>query len=83
MPVTHTNVVGRKRIISGSWKYSLVDAIIRDETSALRLRKWWSSVDGQKRCKKVSVDEKRLIRFKETENGAFRKRIVVDKALVL
>ena len=38
----------------------------------------WSSVDGRKRCKNASVDEKRFIRFQETENGGFRKRISVD-----
>ena len=37
----------------------------------------WSSVDGRKRCKNASVDEKLFIRFQETENGGFRKRISV------
>ena len=41
----------------------------------------WSSVDGQKRCKNTSVDEKLFIRFQETENRGFRKRISVDRAL--
>ena len=40
----------------------------------------WSSVDGRKRCKKASEDEKRFIRFQEVENGAFPKRISVDRA---
>ena len=40
----------------------------------------WSSVDGRKRCKNASVDEKLFIRFQETENGGFRKRISVDRA---
>ena len=35
-------------------------------------------MDGRKCCKKASVDEKRFIRFQETENGGFRKRISVD-----
>ena len=38
------------------------------------------SVDGRKRCKNASVDEKRFIRFQETENGGFRKRVSVDRA---
>ena len=35
-------------------------------------------MDGRKRCK----NEKLFIRFQETENGGFRKRISVDRALV-
>ena len=42
----------------------------------------WSNVDGQKRCKKVSVDETLFICFQETDNGGFRKRISVDRATV-
>ena len=42
----------------------------------------WSSVDGRKRCKNDSVDEKLFIRFQETENGGFRKCISVDRASV-
>ena len=38
---------------------------------------WWSSLDGRKRCINASVDEKLFIRFQETENGGFRKRISV------
>ena len=37
----------------------------------------WCSVDGRKRYKNASVDEKLFIRFQETENGGFRKRISV------
>ena len=44
------------------------------------MRFQWSSVDGRKRCKNASVDEKLFIRFQETENGGFRKRISVDRA---
>ena len=40
-------------------------------------------MDGRKRCKNASVDEKLFIRFQETENGGFRKRISVDRALVV
>ena len=36
----------------------------------------WSSVDGRKRCKNASVDEKLFIRFQETENGGFRNALV-------
>ena len=39
-------------------------------------------MDGRKRYKNASVDEKRFIRFQETENGGFRKRISVDRAFV-
>ena len=39
-------------------------------------------MDGRKRCINASVDEKLFIRFQETENGGFRKRISVDRALV-
>ena len=46
-------------------------------------RIWWSSVDGRKRCKKASVDEKLFIPFQETENGGFRKHISVDRAKVV
>ena len=37
-------------------------------------------MDGRKRYKNASVDEKLFIRFQETENGGFRKRISVDRA---
>ena len=39
-------------------------------------------MDGRKRCKNASVDEKLFIRFQETENGGFRKRISVDRASI-
>ena len=39
-------------------------------------------MDGRKRCENASVDEKLFIRFQETENGGFRKRISVDRAPV-
>ena len=35
-----------------------------------------------KTLQKASVYEKRFIRFQETENGGFRKRISVDRALI-
>ena len=38
-------------------------------------------MDGRKRCKNASVDEKRFISFQETENGGFRKRSSLDRAL--
>ena len=40
-------------------------------------------MDGRKRYKNASVDEKLFIRFQETENGGFRKRISVDRAFKL
>ena len=41
-----------------------------------------SSVDGVKRCENANVDVNTFIRFRETENGGFRKRISVDGASV-
>ena len=41
-----------------------------------------SGVDGRKRCKMTTVYETLFIRFQETENGGFRERISVDRALV-
>ena len=41
-----------------------------------------SSVDGGKRCENANVDVNTFMRFRETENGGFRKRISVDSALV-
>ena len=38
-------------------------------------------MEGRKRCKKASVDEKLLIGFQEKENEGFRKRISVDRVL--
>ena len=40
-------------------------------------------MDGRKRCENANVDVKLFIRFQETENGGFRKRISVDGASVL
>ena len=54
---------------------------LKKQNGCLLIRFRWSSVDGRKRCKNASVDEKRFIRFQETENGGFRKRISVDRAL--
>ena len=51
-----------------------------DENGCFLIRFRWSSVDGRKRGKNASVDEKLFIRFQETENGGFRKRISVDRA---
>ena len=55
-------------------------SLVRDENGCFLIRFRWSSVDGRKRCKNASVDEKLFIRFQETENGGFRKRISVDRA---
>ena len=40
----------------------------------------WSSVDGGKHCESANVDVNTFMRFQETENGGFRKRISVDGA---
>ena len=39
-------------------------------------------MDGGKRCENANVDVNTFMRFQETENGGFRKRISVDGALV-
>ena len=38
-------------------------------------------MDGGKRCENASVDVNTFMRFRETENGGFRKRISVDGSL--
>ena len=53
---------------------------VKNQNGCFLIRFRWSSVDGRKRCKNASVDEKLFIRFQETENGGFRKRISVDRA---
>ena len=53
---------------------------LKKQNGCFLIRFRWSSVDGRKRCKNASVDEKLFIRFQETENGGFRKRISVDRA---
>ena len=55
---------------------------LKKQNGCFLMRFRWSSVDGRKRCKNASVDEKLFIRFQETENGGFRKRISVDRAIV-
>ena len=52
---------------------------LKKQNGCFFMRFRWSSVDGRKRCKNASVDEKLFIRFQETENGGFRKRISVDQ----
>ena len=54
---------------------------LKKQSGCFLIRFRWSCVDGRKRCKNASVDEKLFIRFQETENGGFRKRISVDRAL--
>ena len=56
---------------------------LKTQNRCFLMRFRWSSVDGRKRCKNASVDEKLFIRFQETENGVFRKRISVDRASVV
>ena len=53
---------------------------LKKQNGCFLIRFRWCSVDGRKRCKNASVDEKLFIRFQETENGGFRKRISVDRA---
>ena len=53
---------------------------LKNQNGCFFIRFRWSSVDGRKRWKNASMDEKLFIRFQETENGGFRKRISVDRA---
>ena len=55
---------------------------LKKQNGCFLIRFRWSSVNGRKRCKHASVDEKLFIRFQETENGGFRKRISVDRAFL-
>ena len=66
----------RKRLRHWHWQKS------KTQNGCFLIRFRWCSVDGRKRYKNASVDEKLFIRFQETENGGFRKRISVDRALV-
>ena len=54
---------------------------LKKQNGCFLIRFRWCSVDGRKRYKIASVDEKLFIRFQETANGGFRKRISVDRAL--
>ena len=54
---------------------------LKKQKECFLIRFRWCSVDGRKRYKNASVDEKLFIRFQESENGGFRKRISVDRAL--
>ena len=54
---------------------------LKKQNGCFLIRFRWCSVDGRKRYKNASVDDKLFIRFQETENGGFRKRISVDRAL--
>ena len=58
-----------------------VTGMLKKENGCFLIRFRWCSVDGRKRYKNASVDEKLFIRFQEKENGGFRKRISVDRAL--
>ena len=53
---------------------------LKKQNGCFLIRFRWCSVDGRKRYKNASVDEKLFICFQETENGGFRKRISVDRA---
>ena len=48
---------------------------LKKQNGCFLIRFRWCSVDGRKRYQNASVDEKLFIRFQETENGGFRKRI--------
>ena len=50
------------------------------QACVVRIRFQWSSVDGGKRCENANEDVNTFIRFQETENGGFQKRISVDGA---
>ena len=52
---------------------------LKKQNGCFLIRFRWCSVDGRKRYKNASVDEKLFIRFQETENGGFRKPISVDR----
>ena len=56
---------------------------LKKQNGCFLIRFRWCSVDGRKRYKNASVDEKLFIRFQEKENGGFRKRISVDRAQCL
>ena len=49
---------------------------LKKQNGCFLMRFRWSSVDGRKRCKNASVDEKLFIRFQETKHGGFS----VDRA---
>ena len=74
-------VDGRKRRFSKTITSLALACPSKKQNGCFLIRFRWSSVDGRKRCKNASVDEKLFIRFQETENGGFRKRISVDRSL--
>ena len=55
---------------------------LKKQNGCFLIRFRWCSVDGRNRYKNASVDKKLFIRFQETENGGFRKRISVHRTLV-
>ena len=60
----------RKRLRHWHWHVP-----VKKQNGCFLIRFRWCSVDGRKRYKNASVDEKLFFRFQETENGGFRKRI--------
>ena len=44
---------------------------LKKQNGCFFIRFRWCSVDGRKRYKNASVDQKLFIRFQETENGGF------------
>ena len=63
---------------------NLYTLILRKRQSLMTKMDVFLSVFGGQvwMVKNASVDEKLFIRFQETENGGFRKRISVDRALI-
>ena len=49
---------------------------LKKQNGCFLIRFRWCSVDGRKRYKNASVDEKLFIRFQETENGGFENALV-------
>ena len=49
---------------------------LKKQNGCFLMRFRWSSVDGRKRCKNASVDEKLFICFQETENEVFENALV-------
>ena len=71
----------KTKVFENDYVTSIGMSQLKKQNGCFLIRFRWCSVDGRKRYKNASVDEKLFIRFQETENGGFRKRISVDRAL--
>ena len=73
-------VDGRKRRFSETIT-SLASAMseLKKQNGCFLIRFRWSSVDGRKRYKNASVDEKHFYPFSRNRKRSFRKRISVDR----